>query len=75
MTLIGCPGSLWKTASIGINIGDIIVDDDDNYGERVNVAVRLEVATCDKSRPSSDGTAPARTHSYPSGVDRCSAIP
>jgi adenylate cyclase len=29
---------------IGINIGDIIVEDEDIYGDGVNVAVRLELA-------------------------------
>ena len=27
---------------IGVNLGDIIIDDDDIFGDGVNIAVRLE---------------------------------
>ncbi len=36
------PGDRRITYRIGINIGDIIVEDDDIYGDGVNVAARLE---------------------------------
>jgi class 3 adenylate cyclase len=36
------PGYLGATKLSGINIGDIIVEGDDIYGKRVNVAALLE---------------------------------
>jgi adenylate cyclase len=38
-TLAGCPGIQFR---IGINLGEVIVEPDDLYGEDVNIAVRLE---------------------------------
>lgn len=49
-TLADCntdvPAEQRITYRIGINIGDIVVDDDDIYGDGVNVAARLE-GLCD----------------------------
>ena len=39
---IDTPDSRRITFRIGVNLGDIIVDDDDIYGDGVNVAARLE---------------------------------
>ena len=36
------PESRQTTFRIGVNLGDIIIDDDDIYGDGVNVAARLE---------------------------------
>ena len=36
------PGTRQITFRIGVNLGDIIIDDDDIYGDGVNVAARLE---------------------------------
>lgn len=38
----GAPGDRQILYRIGINIGDVIVEDDDIYGDGVNVAARLE---------------------------------
>jgi adenylate cyclase len=38
----GVPENRWITYRIGINIGDIIVEGDDIYGDGVNIAARLE---------------------------------
>jgi adenylate cyclase len=39
---IGVPAESRMELRIGINLGDIIIDDDDIFGEGVNVAARLE---------------------------------
>jgi adenylate cyclase len=36
------PEHAWISLRIGINLGDVIIDDDDVYGDGVNVAARLE---------------------------------
>src|SRR5260370_23064984 len=36
------PGAQWIRFRIGVNLGDVIVEPDDIYGEGVNVAARLE---------------------------------
>ena len=36
------PNAQWIRFRIGVNLGDVIVDHDDVYGEGVNVAARLE---------------------------------
>jgi TolB-like protein/class 3 adenylate cyclase/Flp pilus assembly protein TadD len=38
----GIPESNQITFRIGVNLGDIIIDDDDIYGDGVNIAARLE---------------------------------
>ena len=39
---VGTPDNKRITFRIGVNLGDIIIDDDDIYGDGVNVAARLE---------------------------------
>jgi adenylate cyclase len=39
---IGLPRDRWMELRIGINLGDVIVEGDDIYGDGVNVAARLE---------------------------------
>jgi class 3 adenylate cyclase/pimeloyl-ACP methyl ester carboxylesterase len=39
---VNIPREQRVTFRIGINVGDIIIDDDDIYGDGVNIAVRLE---------------------------------
>jgi class 3 adenylate cyclase len=38
----GIPSDNWLQLRIGINVGEIIIDDDDVFGDGVNVAARLE---------------------------------
>jgi class 3 adenylate cyclase len=37
-----CPRTSGSSSVVGINVGDIIIDRDDIYGDGVNVAARLE---------------------------------
>src|SRR5690349_6236697 len=37
------PEESWIVSRIGINLGDVIVDGDDFYGDGVNVAARLQM--------------------------------
>lgn len=45
-SMVGCnlelPDAQWIRFRIGVNLGDVIVEADDIYGEGVNVAARLE---------------------------------
>src|SRR6516162_4643634 len=36
------PKDLWIEYRVGVNLGDVIIEDDDIYGDGVNIAVRLE---------------------------------
>src|SRR6185436_15466993 len=36
------PESEWIKVRIGVNLGEVIVEGDDRYGEGVNIATRLE---------------------------------
>jgi adenylate cyclase len=40
--MLAAPKDKWIQFRIGINVGDIIVDGEDTYGDRVNVAARIE---------------------------------
>jgi formylglycine-generating enzyme required for sulfatase activity/class 3 adenylate cyclase len=39
---LSLPRTQWIQYRIGVNLGDVIIDDDDVYGEGVNIAARLE---------------------------------